>query len=486
MSFISTPIPSIAGKAGKFLSNNGVTEFWASAPGNAKSDLIKYDASVTFDGILNSPVSLKSVKLTATTELVVVQCTSRLVCAVWDDGTKTFGAPVTIRTGGSYTFAAISVSTSAVLISSVVSGATAMETVVLTITSGTSISLGTAVPTTLSSASGGIQSYTQFGSSFVLLQAIGSSSGFIAVTVSGTVPTLGSENLFAATGSAFSFCAYDSTTFVVSVVTAILLTVTPCSVSGTTITPGTAATSVLTILPTFNKLFQFPNGRAGLVYNNTSTGFYFGAVVSVAANVATLNIATASGSPSGTYFVQPNASQAFLYFNSGFSFTLNDSSGTAVLGTGTTFSGVSSPSPAYYDGTKMYWAASSATGNVNYAVATFSGNNVNYTSLFPTTLIANSVGISAFSALPGGNQVGIENTTSLINGTKCAPLYTGTSFLCASYDGVTPAQPQQCVGFTAIPTNGWRSALNLYSGWLMDYNSNFNTKINFRRVELTV
>ncbi len=137
--------------------------------------------------------------------------------------------------------------------------------------SGTTVSVNGVVSSVLS---GNFQSsgvLTAVGSSFVISYGYASTtnSAIRAITVSGATPTLGSEALVVTTTTAAANLYVTGSVVRAIVASASLLTVKPYTVSGSTLTAGTAATAT-TSAPTFRSIMN-GNGNIVVVYANSNT-----------------------------------------------------------------------------------------------------------------------------------------------------------------------------------------------------------------------
>ena len=484
------------GTNGQLLQSNGTSLQWATvaSSSNFKSDFTRYSGYVSLPSSININTQLygmQSVQLTSTTELVFIYG-SNLYAVVWDNSAKSFGTAVLVRTGGGFNstqdLASVAISSTSVLVCSLPAATTALSTVVLTI-SGTTVSVGTAVNTTLAANSqlivgnvnnNGNVRLMAFGSSYVLSYTNASGySAFRAITISGTTPTIGAELLLnsinGTSGDSFSL-AYSSSLLVCINfnLSTYILYVNPISISGTTCTLGTKA-SYTGVNSQPSNCSILSSGRIAFFYNdNLSTEW--GVIVSISGTTATLSkvnvgvgyqYLTAQTIGSQVIFANPGDNNVNV---------LTDNSGTAVAGTAITFS-YAIPSIVGTDGTNVYIQTEGAyLCNVsisgNNPVLGTSYPNAYFTGITSENAMFNDI-ISYYDPYRYSN---IENSTAFkTSSNKIAQGLTITNFgsqsqftpiFTVSYNGSSQIQVQQ------LPPNGstevqvcTRSALNLYSGF---------------------
>lgn len=265
---------------------------------------------------------------------------------VYDASTQTWGSPTLIRAlpAGANGICILSATNQVLMVSC--NGSTAMEAVTCTI-SGTSITVNTAVPVTLA---GNFLSFGQLiavGSSFVVSYGRAATASAIrAITVSGTVPTIGAESVIIGTDTvpAIMF-ASGSIVRTVTPYQSANIRCAPYTVSGSTLTVGTLAT----VTTTNNAIRAFLNGNGNIVchYKNTThyaTIFKLTGTTEAASSVSLGTVPTSiipladyiQATASKTVFI--GADNTTWYCN-----ILTDSAGTASAGTeisGTTYSAV--------------------------------------------------------------------------------------------------------------------------------------------------
>jgi hypothetical protein len=334
--------------------------------------------------------------LTSTKELIIIPTTTKVYGIVYDSSTQTYGTTATIRTTApatawTYNVRGFPISDTSALVVSC-SATTAFEATAISI-SGTTITVGTPATATLGATFNGFLAnmFVSDTSSYIVCydKATGGTS-FRAITVSGLVPTIGSEVTDTATlaysvidlgGSAFLSIGTNGTTSLYNK---------PYSVSGTTITGGTQTTTTIVSAEYPRSTYLFSSGNVGILYKSSAT-VWSGGVVSVASNVATLSSVTLTNSTTypqaigygagGNNLICAfyNLSTAAMVYN-----VLTDSSGTAAAGTAISDAGVSN------SGSMLLKVANinNTTNEITFA------NCDNYTSQSPTVTFT-KVGVSS-------------------------------------------------------------------------------------------
>lgn len=214
----------------------------------------------------------KNVTIDSTHTLILIYGTS-LHAVIYDSSAKQFGAPVLLRatlstTGVDATVAAILVAANSVLVHSVPDNGTSLQTVVLS-TSGTTITPGTMVPTTLVSTSRRIVDLVAVGSAYLLAYLSVSSVHTIATTVTGTVPVLGND-LSTTTSGAPAILPVSSTVFmVVTINSGTAITATAYSLAAAVQTLGSSAAAAISRPDPFS-VRQVATGNWCISYINTT------------------------------------------------------------------------------------------------------------------------------------------------------------------------------------------------------------------------
>lgn len=467
----------------------------ANANSGLKTDVSKYDASIATSSSLGTAFYISlAVQLTATTEMLLIAGDASLHAVVWDNSAKTFGTPVLVRTASfanDTNIAAIGVSSTSVLVCSCVTATTALETVVLSV-SGSTITVNTAVATTLAGNFAGVtvpaannysQRLLQMGSSYVFSYSNSTTTQpcFRAITVSGTTPTVGSELTFAAGTNAatYSQIVYSSSILVHISTTTTLLYATPISVSGTTLTVGTGTTTATTAILSVCGLLS--SGRIAVAYRNTTV---YGGIISITGTTASISVVNTNVDLTGGVAVQMQVfgTNAFVLNNNGsttnYLNVLTDNAGTAVAGTRLSNPlAVSAWDIVGADSSKIF-VQTLVGGSVYFLTYSISGNNPVLSAIYSST-----GSTKLFTAYPM-SYANVENCGVLKTSTyKHYPANTGTNVTAQSFDGTVPAINQVAVGMIYKGSIN-RSSLNAYSCWLVYWDSTLPTSVYFRRMEI--
>jgi hypothetical protein len=438
------------------------------------SDLSYEDYSLTtsstlFAGTAGQPI-LQAVSLDGTSELFIIHGTTSAHAVVWNSSTSTFGTPVLVRTAALTTMPTVAlakISSTAVLVCSLAAGGTALETVVLTF-SGSAITVGTALATTLAAASSLVTPNTRLvtvGSSYVLnyFTTADNLPKFRAITVSSSTPSIGSELAYSGgtlNSMHHSYAHSASILLHFSMTSSTTIFVLPITVSGTTLTAGTAATTTTT--GTSFVTGALSDSRYALAYLNT-TGR--GAVVSVTGSVASIStavttMAVTTWSPSMQVF----GNQAFIVGGTAATEKINvitDTAGVATLGTD-----LSLPTSAGLSGFlstgKIFLSVAAASGSAYYQYGISSGSpvleksfqNVTSTSVVVTTnntfytrplsgLPKSANGTSVITLRTSTGKIAVSNTqtpfVTSIDGTNIAKLQQSANPLTSYNDGISDA-----------------------------------------------
>jgi len=490
------------GTAGQVLTSAGsaAAPTWGSA-GPIGTDLSYVDYSLTTSSAINSAVSaniyMQSLSLDGTSELMIIYSTSSAHAVVWNSSTNTFGTPILVRTAS---FAAINnialakISSTAVLVCSLANTSTALQTVVLTV-SGSTITVGTALSTTLGANSSLITPNTRLvtvGSSYVLnyFTTADSLPKFRAITVSGTTPSIGAELAYAGGTNVAMHHSYAHSASILlhfSMTSSATVFVLPITVSGTTLTAGTEAT-VSTTDPSYIVTGVLSNSRYALFYLNT-TGR--GAVVSVAGSVASISTAATTVAVNQWLPVmQVFGNQAFVQNGrqSGTDNTnvITDTSGTATLGTD-----LANPSLSSFVGylsTSKVLLASNTDGQTTYYQYGISSGSAVLEKTFQNVTDTTAVTVRSLyyagyvRPLSGPPQSGSNNTPMLR--TSAGKIAVGTSSLLpftASIDGTYPAKLQQ----SANPFLAYNDAISEAVVWgIPTSQAASTTTVQLRKVTL--
>ena len=496
----AAPVFSAAGTSGQFLTSAGAgAPTWTTvSSGSFGTDLSFKDYSLTLSSVLDASLgapALQAVSLDGTSELFIISGGASVHAVVYNTSTDTFGTPALVRTGsfaGTSPIGIAKISSTKVLVCSLAYGDTALQTVVLDV-SGSTITVGTPLATTLGAASALIQPNTRLvtvGSSYVLnyYTTANSLPKFRAITVSVSTPSIGSELAYAGgtTATMHHSYAHDASTLLhFSMIDNLRIYAFPIAVSGTTLTAGTQATVSITNA-TFMVTGVLSNSRYALHFVNT-TGR--GAVVSVAGSVAT--ISTAATTMSVTSFaptMQVFGNQAFIV-NQSASDSVNvitDTSGTATLGTALAVVDAGN-FVGYLSTSKVLFADTTAGDSTYYQYGISSGSPVlekTFQTVSSTTVVTVQVpGTTTYSRpLAGPPQSGSGNQVMLrTSAGKIAPAYTDTRPFTVSIDGTNPAKLQQ----TANPFVAYNDAISEAVAWgPVNIQSTTSTTVQLRKVTL--
>jgi hypothetical protein len=494
-----------AGTSGQVLTSaGGSAPTWSTiSAGNFGTDITYTDYSLTTSTALNSAAGeiwMQAVSLDGTSELMILGGNSSAHAVVWNSSTNTFGTPVLVRTASLAScnnIALAKVSSTSVLMCSLPTGDTALETVVLTV-SGSTITVNTAVATTLAATSTLITANTRLvtvGSSYVLnyYDYTTLAPTFIAITVSGTTPTIGAELTGTGLTGQQSAYAYSSTILLQFSSTTTAISAAPISVSGTTLTNGTRA-----VLVTGGTGAQYycagllSTGRYALAYKTNGVASVTAGLVSVAGTTASFTAAatkltsTASLQPSMQIF----SNQAFIctgYIAGESIGVLTDTAGSATVGTGVTVP-IAGAIVGYLSTGKILFSSFTAGNSAYYQYGISSGAAVlekTFQNVTSTTAVTAQTAKVAFYSTPlsgppqsGGNQVPMLRTSA----GKIAAGFSSTQPFTTSIDGTNPAKLQQ----SANPYVAYNDAISDAVNWgVPALTSGTATTVTMRKVTLT-
>ena len=451
--------------------------------------------STALAGSSGSNIFMQAVSLDGTSELMILSSDSSAHAVVYNTSTSTFGTPALVRTANlsSTQYVAIAkISSTAVLVCTNISGGTEVETVVLTV-SGSTITVGTPVNTSLASSSDFILSNTRLvavGSSFVLnyYNTSGTTPKFRAITVSGTTPTVGSE--LALTGGGTNSAMHHSYAYNSSVLLSFSMTNSstvyayPISVSGTTLTAGTAATAV-TNQSSF-ATSALSTGRF-LLLRSQSSGVYT-ALVSVAGTTATITDAVQLLT-AGTWYPQIQVFSNKAFIASGISTSdeisiATDTSGSITVSTPIS-TGINGGFIGYLGSEKVFWGANSTSSSAYYVIGNSSGTAV--IEKFFQDIGNSNVAQSLFQELryitplsgppqsANGNRIGLRTASGLLT-----PAFNNGRSVTYSVDGVTLQKQQQ----SANPYGTYNDAISTAVGWAVPQSLQSTTTVMLRKVTL--
>lgn len=266
---------------------------------------------------------------------------------VYDASSQTFGSITTIRSGVALasTPQAILSATNQVLVLSC-DTTTALQAVTLTL-AGTVITVNTPVGVTLAGNINATQALIAVGTSWVVAYSRSPNNAAMrAITIAGTVPTIGSEGAIYASASSVGLIALyaNGASAVLGIAgdpsSTLVIVATPANVSGSTLTVGTQATKPLAaVSSSFFRSLAMSSGRWVVIWPNANLN---AGVISVAANVATFTSAVMSATsfdaiPTRTDMAAVSATKvSCAYANNGAAVLFNiitDTAGTASVGT---------------------------------------------------------------------------------------------------------------------------------------------------------
>jgi hypothetical protein len=452
------------------------------------TDIAVTDYSLTMPAAIaaatGSIVKTQTIALDATKELLLFVGASNLQAVVYDSSAGTFGSVVLVRTAA-FTpqindFAASLISSTSVLVCSIPGFNTTLSTVVLSI-SGSTITVNTAVATTLAASSYFIAANTRLttvGSSYVLnyYTTADNLPKFRAITVSGTTPTVGAELAYAGGTDLHHSYAYTSSVLLHLSCDTTTLYAYPISVSGSTLTGGTATT--ITISPSTAAVGfvsgVLSTGRIAVAYQTGGGGTVSVGVITVTGTVASKTTAGSFSSSGTGPQMQVFSNQAFVYGGTGSSSlnVLTDTAGVASVGTNISLSFLSMV--GFLSTGKIFLSSTSTNNNIYYQYGISSGSAIlekrfDNAGTATTTAIGNPYGGNYKFPLSGppnsGNYyAGGSNNLSLRTSTgKTCSMQSGVVEFVTSIDGNYAAKLQQS-GIT-LPDNSVSDALSTATGW---------------------
>jgi hypothetical protein len=471
------------GTSGQVLTSAGsaAAPTWSTiSAGNFGTDLTGTNYTLSLPTTLantDANPRMQTVALTATTEMMLLYGSSSLQAVVFDNSAGTFGTVVLIRSGVDFNqynnVACIAISSTQVLVSSLQEGNTALETVVLSV-SGSTITVNTAVATTLGQGSSLTTSnnrYVQVGSSFVLHYYRSSTArpAFRAVTISGTTPTLGSEVATSAgTYINSTSYAYSSSILLFIYFNGTGVTALPYTISGTTVTAGTGATRTAESNVMVTGLLN--TGRIAILFLN---GEGQCGVISVAGTTASISVAATTLTYDGAWAptMQVYGNQAFVITAPSYGSPdsklniITDTSGTSTIGTSADGPGLM----VGYLSTGKLFTSSGTSGNSLYRQYGISSNSPVLEKTFSnvsnvnssTTLSLHGAYTTPYAGPPNsaGGATGLSIRTSA---GKTVPLQTSGVPFAISIDGTSFGRYQQGVVFNGSQVT---DALSGDIGW---------------------
>jgi len=346
---------------------------------------------------------------------------SSCYAVVYDASTQTWGSATLVRSGiSSGAYIGVLSATNQVLVCTN-DTTTGMQTVTLTIATNT-VTVNTPVSTTLVSNWAAYGQLVTVGSSFVLGYQRASASIIRAITVSGTVPSIGAEANLSPTASVPVVYVSGSIVRTVSINISGFLQSIPYTVSGTTLTAGASATCLAGILGAVFR--SFLNGNGNIVCQFILSGgspVNKAAIFKLTGTTETVSDATLGVVPtaiiSNSDYVQVTASKtAFL---SGASGTwacniLTDTAGAASAGTQITGTSSGTPTFAQLPSTGNNATFAMAENGPVYSSRTFDCSGSSPVASSSVKIVFNTS--SPISGLQSTTIYGVRNGVTLIAG----------------------------------------------------------------------
>jgi len=353
---------------------------------------------------------------------------------IYDASTQTWGSATLIRSGISAgQFTAILSATNQVLVITS-TGVTTIQAVTLTIAS-TAITVNTPINSAATSSFVTVPNQIiAVGSSFVLsFQHSAAASAIIALTVSGTVPTFGTEAIPSggATGSIISLYVSGSIVRAIAA-SSTVLTCTPYTVSGVSLSVGTAATATTTAAAF--RSFQNVNGNIVAEYLNSS---HFATIFKLTGTVEAASSVSLGTAPSGitnSAYIAIGNKAVFLSAPAGntwYANILTDTGGTASAGTqisgtvsGTTLSSIAG---LFVSGNTAKFAWQCSSGSSSAGTLTFDCSGSSPTLSDIKTLNGGSGGQVSYSVFLGQPLDQTRHQATLVSGTNAISIGNGVS-----------------------------------------------------------
>jgi len=382
--------------------------------------------------------------------------TGLLYGIIYDSSTLTWGSSTLIRNANVAEAQLLLIATNKVLVNSYIAGSTALETVVLS-TSGTTITVNTAVATTLVGPFSG--SYLLFsnmisvGTSYIFAYRRATSiTGVRAITVSGTVPTVGAEVINSQDSTVIQLFASGSIARVTTSGT--VFSCQPYTVSGSTLTAGTAATTAVT--SSLSRTFQNSSGNIIAIFPNTTLTAAIFKLTGTTEAVSVISMGANNPTTFDAYYISATKTGVVWGSQSGIynANILVDTSGTASVGTPVTGLITINTNAAAY----LVDAATLNTTTSNVMKALFNTTNG---------------GVIALIDCSGTSPTIISNTS--IPSRNCTiPTSDGSSLRGTidkrSLKQIVAGDTTICLNSSTYSTNGCMFTKN---GFLLNFTSNF-------------
>lgn len=467
---VASALPTLASNNGRVLGTNGTAVSWVD------SNVTYTKSSVVTLAVGTAASTLyDTVTIDATRELLIFTSTTAVHAVAWDNSTETFGTAVLVRAvSNAPAVGRVLVATDKVLIASGMASSTAFEAVVLSLT-GTTIAVGTAATQTLPDAlhaspgnglSEGIyKDAVTCGSTYVFSYK-SSTYRLIAITVSGTTPTIGTSIATTSSSSLASTRPIDSTRFLAVYISGANIGALPVTVSaGTTLTAGTLGTITGSA---FRYLTALTTGRWAVVYTNTNS---YGGIISVSGTTATITgveLNAAADAAQGA--VVKIGDQLIVQCSATKVNVLTDVSGTATAGTAVTTTTLGTSVAACGFGSDYAVLGGTAV----YALIKISGNN-------PVLYDQNAVATGIISAGSGQTTNDGYPTLVLSSSTKSAIVLKSASPTVLAFNSSGPYEI--LATNLGLGVSGWVHQ-SASVGWCASQGANASTSIRVTRMEM--
>jgi hypothetical protein len=467
---VASALPTLASNNGRVLGTNGTAVSWVD------SNVTYTKSSVVTLAVGTAASTLyDTVTIDATRELLIFTSTTAVHAVAWDNSTETFGTAVLVRAvSAAPAVGSVLVGTDKVLVASGMASSTAFEAVVLSLT-GTAITVGTAATQTLpvalhSNAGNGLtdglyKDAVTCGSTYVFSYK-STTYRLIAITVSGTTPTIGTSIATTSSSSLASIRPIDSTRFLAVYISGANIGALPVTVSaGTTLTAGTLGTITGSA---FRYLTSLTTGRWAVVYTNTNS---YGGIISVSGTTATITgveLNAAADAAQGA--VVKIGDQLIVQCSATKVNVLTDVSGTATAGTAVTTGTLGTSLAACGFGSDYAVIG----GTAYYSIIKISGNN-------PVLYDQNAVATGLISSASGLKSYDGDPPLVLSSGTKSATVLKTASPTVLAFNSSGP--------YAILATNLGLGASGFVSqsasiGWCASQGVTASASIRVTRMEM--
>lgn len=229
------------------------------------------------------------IQLDAVRTMVIVggSAGQNLAAAVYDTTTQTAGTPVVIRAAAWGAMAVKSAADQVLCVAFDSGNPGNLYATVLTV-SGTSVTVNTAVTAAITGQFSGVCNWVAVGGAWCFSYNNTSYGVARAITISGTVPSIGAEQSAAASGAPRLY-ASGSVLRAVRVSSASTIVCTPYTVSGNTLTAGTLASTATTLSDAAVRTLQYQNGD--ILALHTNDGYYVSSIFRLSTTTEAVNSA---------------------------------------------------------------------------------------------------------------------------------------------------------------------------------------------------